>query len=124
MRRRAGRVSAPDAAAPGSALTAGDLRSPLGGRATLVQFSTEYCAFCGPTRETLREIAADSDGVAVVEIDAGERMDLAKRLRVFTTPTVLVLGPDGAIAARASGRPRKAELAQAVRGILGDEVRS
>jgi thiol-disulfide isomerase/thioredoxin len=102
-------------------LTQEDLGSPLGERATLVQFSTEYCAYCGPTREVLGEIAGGRDGVAVIEIDAAERMDLAKRLRVFTTPTVLVLGSDGEIAARSTGRPRKAELARAVWQVLGDE---
>jgi thiol-disulfide isomerase/thioredoxin len=99
-------------------LTPAVLGTDLGEHATLVQFSTEFCAYCGPTREVLREIASSADGVRVVEIDAAERMDLTKRLRVFTTPTVLVLGPDGMIAARSSGRPRKAELAQTVQGVL------
>lgn len=111
------RDDSPVSPAP-DALTAADLGAQLGDRATLVQFSTEYCAYCGPTREALGEIAGNRAGVAVVEVDAAWRMDLAKRLRVFTTPTVLVLGPDGLVAARSSGRPRKAELEQAVRGVL------
>jgi thiol-disulfide isomerase/thioredoxin len=105
------------------ALTPEVLGTGLGERATLVQFSTELCAYCGPTRAVLGEIASSADGVRVVEIDAAERMDLTKRLRVFTTPTVLVLGPDGRIAARSSGRPRKAELAQTVQGVLSGGVR-
>jgi thiol-disulfide isomerase/thioredoxin len=105
-------------AASSEALTPAVLGTGLGERATLVQFSTEFCAYCGPTREVLGEIASSADGVRVVEIDAAERMDLTKRLRVFTTPTVLVLGPDGEIAARSSGRPRKAELAQTVQAVL------
>jgi len=102
-----------------SALTAADLGAPLGQRATLVQFSTEFCTYCGPTRELLAEVASGRDGVAFVEIDAADRMDLTRRLRIMSTPTVLVLGADGAIERRSSGRPRKSELLAAVGAVLG-----
>jgi hypothetical protein len=116
---------AADSAGPGRAassaavLSAADLGSPLGTRATLVQFSTEVCAYCGPTRELLTEVARERDGVAFVEIDAAARMDLTRRLHVLSTPTVLVLDAVGTIASRASGPPRKAELLTAVGAVLG-----
>jgi hypothetical protein len=106
-------------AAANSALTAADLGAPLGQRATLVQFSTEFCTYCGPTRELLAEVASGRDGVAFVEIDAAARMDLTRRLHVLSTPTVLVLDAFGAITSRASGPPRKAELLTAVGAVLG-----
>jgi thiol-disulfide isomerase/thioredoxin len=120
MRQRGGKVheASSTEATSTEALTPAVLGADLGERATLVQFSTEFCAYCGPTREALGEIASSADGVRVVEIDAAERMDLTKRLRVFTTPTVLVLDPGGTIAARSSGRPRKTELAQTVQRVL------
>jgi thiol-disulfide isomerase/thioredoxin len=102
----------------GSVLTAADLGASLGDRATLVQFSTDFCAYCGPTRELLAEVARSRDGVALVEIDASRRMDLARRLNVFSTPTVFVLAADGAIARRASGQPRKADVLAAVSSVL------
>ncbi len=102
-----------------NALTSADLGAPLGERATLVQFSTEFCTYCGPTRELLAEVAGERDGVAFVEIDAADRMDLTRRLRVMSTPTVLVLGADGAIERRSSGRPRKTELLAAIGAVLG-----
>jgi thiol-disulfide isomerase/thioredoxin len=105
-------------------LTAADLGAPLGERATLVQFSTEYCAYCPQTRELLTEVAAGTDGVAFVEIDAAHRLDLAKRLRVFSTPTVLVLSADGSVAQRAAGKPRRSDLLAAVRGALGEGLPS
>jgi thioredoxin-like negative regulator of GroEL len=104
--------------AQATALTESDLGASLGERATLVQFSTEFCAYCGPTRELLAEIARSRDGVTLVEIDAAERMDLAKRLNVFSTPTVLVLAADGSIAQRASGQPRKADVLAVVSSVL------
>jgi len=83
-----------------------------------VQFSTEFCAFCGPTRELLAEVARDRDGVAFVEIDAADRMDLTRRLRVMATPTVLLLGADGAIERRSSGKQRKADVLAAVGAVI------
>jgi thiol-disulfide isomerase/thioredoxin len=121
VRRRAGNAGGP-AGAQGredraESLTAADLGAELGERATLVQFSTPFCSYCGPARELLGEVAAEQPGVAVIEIDAAERMDLARRLRILATPTVLVLGPDGTIVARSSGRPRKAAVRQAVGSV-------
>jgi thiol-disulfide isomerase/thioredoxin len=126
MRRRQGRFRSPGEAAavgppaPDSVLTAADLGAPLGARGTLVQFSSEVCAYCGPTRELLTEVARDRDGLAFVEIDATERFDLTRRLRVFSTPTVLVLAADGSIVERASGRPRKSDVLAAVGTVLGE----
>jgi thiol-disulfide isomerase/thioredoxin len=114
------RGDSPSPAASGTVLTAADLGAPLGRRATLVQFSTEFCTYCGPTRELLAEVAADRPGVAFVEIDAADRMDLARRLRVMATPTVLVLGADGAVEQRSSGQQRKADLVAAVGAVLGE----
>ena len=126
MRRRQGRfrstgeAATVPAAAPDTRLTAADLGAPLGERGTLVQFSSAICAYCGPTRELLTEVAQDRDGLAFVEIDATERFDLTKRLRVFSTPTVLVLAADGSIVERASGRPRKSDVLAAVSTVLGE----
>jgi thiol-disulfide isomerase/thioredoxin len=99
-------------------LTAEDLGAPLGERATLVQFSTEFCATCPPTKRLLGQVAAEHQGVRLVEVDAAARLDLARRLSVYATPTVLVLGPDGEIASRASGQPRKSDLLAAVGSVL------
>jgi thiol-disulfide isomerase/thioredoxin len=121
LRRRAGRFRPGRgnnaARATGAAqivLTEADLGSRLGEQATLVQFSTAYCAPCRPTRRMLAEVAGMADGVTHVEIDAAERLDLVRRLHVTSTPTVLVLGPDGAIITRAVGPPRKADVIAAL----------
>jgi hypothetical protein len=107
------------AASAAGVLSAADLGAPLGARATLVQFSTEVCAYCGPTRELLTEVARERDGVSFVEIDAAARMDLTRRLRVLSTPTVLVLDALGGITSRASGPLRKADLLTAVSAVAG-----
>jgi protein-disulfide isomerase len=95
-------------------LSAADLGAPLGAQVTLVQFSSAVCAYCGPTRELLAEVAASRYGITFVEIDAAARMDLTGRLRVLSTPTVFVLDALGGITSRASGPLRKADLLTAV----------
>ena len=102
------------AVAAGPMLTSVELGLPLGQRATLVQFSTAFCAPCRATRRILAEVAGMVDGVAHVEIDAESHLDLVRRLDIRRTPTVLVVGPDGRIAKRASGQPRKADVIAAV----------
>lgn len=125
MRRRQGRFRSPGEAAarppaPDTVLTAADLGAPLGARGTLVQFSSEVCAYCGPTRDLLTEVARDRDGLAFIEIDATERFDLTRRMKVYSTPTVLVLAADGSVTERASGRPRKSDVLAAVGTVLGE----
>jgi thiol-disulfide isomerase/thioredoxin len=120
LRRRQGKFKASAAAlAAGPAvLTAEELGAPLGARATLVQFSTQFCASCPPTRRMLGQVARDHDGVELVEVDAAARLDLARRLNVYATPTILVLGPDGAVASRASGQPSKSDVLAAMGGVF------
>ena len=114
MRRRASGIMKP-AASPGpEVLTAEDLGGPLGPQATLVQFSTAFCAPCRPTRQLLAQVADMVDGVSHVEVDAAARLDLVRRLRISSTPTVLVLDRQGAIVKRATGLPRKADVIAAL----------
>ena len=133
MRRRAGqfRPASPRTPAkpgtpakPADALTEADLGAGLGRQATLVQFSTAFCAPCRPTRQILAQVADMVDGVTHVEIDAAARMDLVQRLRINSTPTVLVLDPDGAIVKRATGLPRKADVIAALGTVAQAEDRS
>ncbi len=129
LRRRAGRFRpgsprTPTAGAGNGALTEADLGTRLGEQATLVQFSTAFCAPCRPTRQILVQVADMVDGVAHVEIDAAARLDLVRRLRINSTPTVLVLAPDGTIVKRATGLPRKADVIAALGTVVQPEGRS
>jgi thiol-disulfide isomerase/thioredoxin len=118
----AARAAAASAAEPGPLITGADLGLPLGERATLVQFSTAFCAPCRPTRQLLAQVAGMVDGVSHIEIDAASRLDLARRLRISSTPTVLVLGPDGGIVRRAVGLPRKADVIAALGSAIEPEA--
>ncbi|MCQ4083349.1 thioredoxin family protein [Streptomyces sp. RB6PN25] len=98
----------------GTRLTAAEIGGALGERATLVQFSSAFCAPCRATRRTLAEVAEMVDGVVHVEIDAEAHLDLVRRLSILKTPTVLVLDRNGAVRRRAAGQPRKADVIAAV----------
>jgi thiol-disulfide isomerase/thioredoxin len=82
----------------------------LGERATLMQFSSAFCAPCRATRRTLSEVAAVVPGVVHVEIDAEHHLDLVRRLRISRTPTTLVLDAEGREVSRAAGAPRKEQV--------------
>jgi thiol-disulfide isomerase/thioredoxin len=95
-------------------LSAAEIGAPLGERATLVQFSSSFCAPCRATRRTLGDIAGMVEGVTHVEIDAEANLDLVRRLAILKTPTVLVLDAQGSIVRRAAGQPRKADVIAAL----------
>lgn len=101
-------------------LTEADLGQPLGARATLLQFSSSFCAPCRATRQLLVDVAGRSEGVTHVEIDVAARLDLARRLDIRRTPTVFVLGPRGQITRRASGLPRRSEVVDALALATGE----
>ena len=98
----------------GRTLTGDDIGHPPGERATLLQFSTAFCAPCRATRRILADVAGLTEGVAHVEIDAESRLDLVRQLNVLRTPTVLVLAGDGTVVRRASGQPRKPDVIAAI----------
>lgn len=79
----------------------------LGGRATLLQFSTEVCTPCRSTARVLDDLAARTADVAHVELDVAHRPELASRYRVLQTPTTLILDRDGAVRARIGGAVRR-----------------
>ncbi|MCW2939545.1 MAG: hypothetical protein JWN00_2530 [Actinomycetia bacterium] len=129
VRRRRDGVLRPVAGAsvplPGSTARTGestsavvlDLRSigaQTGSRATLVQFSTAFCAPCRATKRILSEVAGMVDGVVHVEIDAEAHLELVRRFNIMRTPTVLVLDGAGRVVQKAVGQPRKADIIAAL----------
>ncbi|MFE6906199.1 TlpA family protein disulfide reductase [Streptomyces erythrochromogenes] len=95
-------------------LGAAELGAEPGPRASLVQFSSAFCQPCRATRRILAEVAGMVEGVAHIEIDAEERLDLVRALGIEKTPTVLVLDATGRIVRRAAGMPRKVDVIAAL----------
>jgi thiol-disulfide isomerase/thioredoxin len=114
LRRRGGRART----VLGSAgLEAAELGRVLGLTATFVQFSTSTCAPCRSVHRVLAEFTADRPHVVHVELDAEQHLELVRRHRVFTTPTVLVLDGDGRVRQRLTGAVDRRGLHQALAAL-------
>ncbi|HEY3512388.1 thioredoxin family protein [Kribbella sp. NPDC051137] len=99
-------------------VTAAEVGAELGERATLLQFSSAFCAPCRATRRTLAEVEGMVDGVRHVELDAESHLELVRRLDILRTPTTLILDATGAVVKRASGAPRKPDVIAALAAAI------
>jgi thiol-disulfide isomerase/thioredoxin len=107
-----GHVSEPPA--PVSVLAGTTYDEARGERATLLQFSSAFCAPCRATRRVLADVAEVVPGVSHVELDAEHHLDLVRALGVVRTPTTLVLDAHGREVTRATGAPKPAHVLEAL----------
>ncbi len=91
----------------------------LGERATLLQFSSAFCAPCRATRRILDDIASTTPGVVHIEVDAEHHLDVVRRLGILRTPTTLVLAATGLEVTRATGAPTKQQVLTALGRAAG-----
>jgi thiol-disulfide isomerase/thioredoxin len=91
-----------------------------GERATLLQFSSAFCAPCRSTRRILSDVANRVPGVRHIEVDAEHHLDVVRRLSILRTPTTLVLDADGREVSRASGAPTRDQVLVAVSAAVSD----
>ena len=118
--------SVPAQSTPSVAELAGQAGLTLepGERATLLQFSSAFCAPCRATRRVLADVAAIVPGVTHVEVDAEHHLELVRRVGVLRTPTTLVLDAAGREVTRASGALRKEQVLTALASAMPDQPRS
>lgn len=98
-------------------MRAEDVPTGLAAGATLVQFSTEFCARCPQARRMLRTIADGHRDVAHVEVDLTRRSDLTNRYRVLQTPTTFLVDATGAVISRWGGIPDRRQVEAALETI-------
>lgn len=106
-RWRNGRFSERRAVESAPAFDLAAVGGQLGDRATLVQFSSAFCAPCRATRVVLGQVVDLVPGVTTVEIDAESHLELVREHQILRTPTVLILDEHGSVISRASGAPTK-----------------
>ncbi|TDO37776.1 thioredoxin family protein [Paractinoplanes brasiliensis] len=87
-------------------------------KATLLQFSSAFCAPCRAVRRVSEEVAGMIPGVQHVEVDAESHLEAVRALGIWRTPTLLVLDSDGRVAKRATGVPAKPHLIAALGDVL------
>jgi thiol-disulfide isomerase/thioredoxin len=86
--------------------------------ATLLQFSSAFCAPCRAVRRVSAEVAAMLPGVRHVEVDAESHLEAVRALEIWRTPTLLVLDAEGRVVKRATGVPTKPHLIAALADLL------
>lgn len=78
----------------------------FGKKATLLQFSAQYCAICPGVSRALEKLAYRHGGLKHIEVDVTNRLELAAHFNVNQTPTVFLLDPKGRVVFRFSGAPK------------------
>ena len=96
-----------------------ELGEQPGERATLLQFSSAFCAPCRATKRVLGDIADVVPGVRHIEVDAESHLDVVRRLDIRKTPTTLVLDRKGNVTQRAAGQPKKQDVLAALEQAVG-----
>ncbi|MCW2736195.1 thioredoxin family protein [Nocardioides sp.] len=108
-RPRGADVPGPGTTPAGAELVA-TVGQELGERATLLQFSSAFCAPCRATRRVLGEVTALVQGVAHVEVDAEHHLDATRAFGILRTPTTVVLDASGVEVTRATGAPTRDQV--------------
>lgn len=75
----------------------------------LLDFYATWCGPCKSLSPVIDEIAEERGDIKVAKIDVGEQRDLAKKYRVMSVPTLLVI-KKGEVVNRAMGAVPKKEV--------------
>lgn len=102
---------------PGHRFTSEELGHDMGTAATFVQFSSPYCQPCKATHELLAEVAAADAGIAHIDMQVADHLDMVNKLHIMRTPTTVLLDAHGHVRFRSEGVPRRDELAEALKSL-------
>jgi thiol-disulfide isomerase/thioredoxin len=80
----------------------------------VVQFTSATCGPCKVAAPRLAE-AANRAGLGFVQVDVGERPEVARRYGIRTLPTIVVADPGGKVVGTWTGLPGDGVLEHAVR---------
>ena len=98
----------------GLQISASEIGTSLGDRATVVQFSTSFCSSCRAAKVLIFDVVSKRSDVKYVEIDAESNLELVRRLDIRSTPTTLFLDKKGFEIARAVGAPKRDQITAAI----------
>ena len=98
----------------GLQISASEIGTELGERATVVQFSTTFCTSCRAAKVLISDEVSKRSDVKYVEIDAESNLELVRKLDIRSTPTTLFLDKKGFEIARAVGAPKRDQINAAI----------
>ncbi|NBU57882.1 MAG: thioredoxin [Actinobacteria bacterium] len=115
-KRRQGAIRS-NKAVPGHRMTEATLGEALGSRATMVQFSSAFCAPCRATHSLLSQMVIAMNDVKHIHIDAESHLELVRELDIRSTPTTLFINAQGIEVGRAAGTPKREQVLAALANI-------
>lgn len=95
--------------------------SELGKKATLLQFSTQYCGQCPGVARSLAQMEYRDGSLSHVEVDITDRIELAAHFSISQTPTIFILDNKGRIRSRISGVPKPGTIQQELERLTSIE---
>lgn len=98
----------------GLQISAAEIGTAFGRRATVVQFSTTFCSSCRAAKALISDVVSKRDDVKYVEIDAESNLDLVRKLNIKSTPTTIFIDATGFEIARAVGAPKRDQVTAAI----------
>ncbi|MEY3496363.1 MAG: hypothetical protein RJA80_585, partial [Actinomycetota bacterium] len=78
----------------------------LSSEATILLFSTEYCSICPGVKKQIEKYIGDSNNISLHQIDAVEKIDVARKLHVKSSPTTIFFDSKGNEFGRIIGAPK------------------
>lgn len=102
----------------GSFVTPEELGHDMGSQATFIQFSSPYCQPCKATERLITEVVEGHHGVAHVDLQVADHLDLVNQFKVLRTPTTVLVDGNGHIEYRAEGLPKREDLTTALGNVL------
>ena len=98
----------------GLQISAAEIGTAFGRRATVVQFSTTFCSSCRAAKALISDVVSKRDDVKFVEIDAESNLELVRKLNIKSTPTTIFIDATGFEIARAVGAPKRDQVTAAI----------
>jgi hypothetical protein len=90
----------------------------FGDKATILQFSTVICSQCRIAKSIISNEVKSFPDINFIEIDSESNLELVRELKVYSTPTVIILNRDRCEIARVIGVPRTFQLEKFLKSLV------
>lgn len=93
----------------------------LSSEATILLFSTEYCSICPAVKRQIEGYIGDRSSISLHQIDAVEKIEVARKLHVKSSPTTIFFDSKGNELGRIIGAPKSNQLKETLNKFNNQE---